>query len=697
MSSRKRSSRAYDEEQESRRLLARFSLNIHVPSRGGFLLSFKSRVCHDEKDRLARRNVRNVLLHTLNLISSMRVRVEFSWSRPSIYLILLAVSVNVFFGAVRLINLLNIAFNYHYVPEVVDIVIFSPFADFLVWASSLLFIVSAILLVKTLNHLVFPRWLIFPYLFLFVSFAVFLVNDRVASAFAIPLGFVVVGSSAVFGNVFLPIRRAEAFLIASTGVVALLIPIELASLSSWMLNAVDHEVPFGPGLRWKFPWIDLQLFNVLYPLTAVLFLALLYSWIWIPGLKYALSRIGRSVNSGIHSIERLNNRHLAFGLVLSLAASIFISSYPYIHLPGSTLVGVDSLDYYDWLKEMMQEGPQLAFGTDRPIFNLLMYSVKCVTPLSPQDVVRIMPIVLAVCLSLAVFWFVKAGTGDSRLALLSSLFSSFSFQTTVSIFAYYLATWFAITEIFLLLVFLLKGLNKHSWRYLLVSAVIGMAVLLTSPYTWNVLMVILIAYVAWTLVRRAREKWDIAPLSILLAANGLFYVFYTMMPFGKGLGNSNVGVLQMGMSSVGIPSLSNLQNNLGIMVSMFMGGLFGNALMLVLAVAGMFSMINLAESSTKFNRIMLLWVAVPSIPLLFFSAGQVLFVYRLAYLIPLQILAAMGLQSILNRLKSAEHKHKLNKSHSCMLRMLLFTLIVLLFLNYALRSVDEAVIYGTAP
>lgn len=619
----------------------------------------------------------------------------FSWSRLSILSIALAVSVNTLFGSLRLINLLNIAFNYNYVPEVINIVIFSPFADLWIWAFSLLFTVLAILLTKTLNHLSFPRWLIFPYSLLFASLVVFLIDVRIATVFAVPLGFIVVGLSALFGNVFRPFRRADWVLITSIGVIALHVPIELASLSSWMLNAVNYDVPFGPGLRWKFPWIDLQMFNVLYPLTTLLFLALLYSWFWIPVFKSVLSRIGRSASSGVHSIGRLNNRRLAFGLILSVAASVFISSYPYIHLPGSVLVGVDSLPYYDWLKQMVQEGPQTAFLTDRPIFNLLMYFVKCVTPLSPVDVVRVMPIILAACLSLVVFWFVKAGTGDKRLALLSSLFSSFSFQTTVSIYAYFLANWFAIIEIFLLLAFLLKGLNKHSWRYILISTAMGMTVLLTHPYTWNILMVILISYLAWTMMRRAQEKRDIAPLSILLAANTLFYVFYNFIrPFGGGLG-SNAAVLRSVLWS--FPSLSNLNSALGIMVSNFLGGLFGNPLMIILAITGMFSIIGLKESSAKFNRIMLLWIAVLSLPLLVFAPGQNMLVfYRLVYLVPVQILAAIGLQLILNRLKDAERKLKLSTRHSYILRMLLFTVVVLFLLNYSLRSVDEVQIFSPA-
>jgi membrane protein CcdC involved in cytochrome C biogenesis len=90
---------------------------------------------------------------------------------------------------------------------------------------------------------------------------------------------------------------------------------------------------------------------------------------------------------------------------------------------------------------------------------------------------------------------------------------------------------------------------------------------------------------------------------------------------------------------------------------------------------------------------MLLWVIVPSLALLIISPGQEMFIYRLVYLIPFQILAAIGLNSIFNKLKDVERKFKLSATYSYVLRILLFTLIVLLLLNYSLRSVDEAIIY----
>jgi hypothetical protein len=379
---------------------------------------------------------------------------------------------------------------------------------------------------------------------------------------------------------------------------------------------------------------------------------------------------------------------LTLGLLLSLAAAVFIAYYPYIHLPSSTLVGADSVNYYDWLKEMMQKGPIVALEKDRPLFNLLMYFVKFSTTLQPETVIRIMPIALAVCLNLAVFWFVKTGTKNGPIALTASLFSSFSFQTTVSVFASFLANWLAIIEAFLLLVFLLKSLEKHSWKFMLASALVGMTVLLTHPYTWNVIMIILVSYLIWTFLRRKPgEKPEVALLAFLLAANLLFYAVYALTPFGKGVSQGEGAILNNVTSNVGILNLLNLQNGLASMVQIWVGGLFGNPLLIILAVAGTFSMFNFAK---RFNRIMLLWVMIPSLALLAVSPDP--FFYRLVYLVPIQIQAAAGLFWILKKLENVRGYFKTSETFG-VLQISIIMLVVLFLLNYSLRSVDISTIH----
>jgi hypothetical protein len=605
--------------------------------------------------------------------------------------LIIVTAINILFGTFKLINLLQIEFYYFYSPRTIDIAIFSPIIDLWIWAASLLLITSTVFLKRKLSHLNLPRWTILLNLLSLASLTLFLFDNQLASTLAVPLGFLTVISSAFLADdLFLEKERAA--LLISASVITMLIPIELLSLSSWTVNAFNYEAPFTTGLRWTFPSIDLQLFNVVYPLIPFLFFIFLYSWIWIPASRHILSRVRKSKNhpsiqaASTSDSKTLTRRCLALGLVLSLALSVFIAYYPYIHLPSSTLVGIDSIPYYDNLNVLMQKGPYAALQSDKPLFNMLMYTLKYATPLSVKDVVRITPIIATLCLSLAVFWFVKVGTKNERLALLSSVFSAISFQATVSMFAYSIANWLALAETFLLMALLLKSQQQYSIKYAVLSVLVGIAVLLTHPYTWDIMIVILISYFAWAVIRKSQRKLETTPLTILLAANLLFYIVYNLTPLGKGVASGEGTYLQSIASNISISNLLQLGNTLTSMVQTWAGGLFANPPLVILAIVGMLSI----TSNSKFNRMMLLWVAVPSLVLLTISPAQDAFYYRLVYLVPFQILAALGLQSILNKLKDTEQKFKLNSAYSRLLNLLLVSLVMLFLLNYSLRSVDEA-------
>ncbi|MGA2308611.1 MAG: hypothetical protein ABSG57_03555 [Candidatus Bathyarchaeia archaeon] len=631
----------------------------------------------------------------------MSISIRHAGLLLNFFLASLATAVTVLFGLFKLINLLDIRFYLLYSPNTVNIVIFSPTVDLSIWVVSLLLAVLEMLLMKALRDVSFPRWTILPFLFLAASLAVFQVNDGIAYFLAVPAGLAIAGLSTYFGDGYLVAGRKEAASFTLSCVTGLLILFEVASASSWIFNVFDYEVPFGSSSRWIFPTIDLQLFNVLYPLTSWLFLLFLYSWIWIPAVKHALSRVTASKHIKLRidkislsriqdagSTLKLNSKHVTLLLLLSLAVAAFIAYYPYVHLPNSTLVGADSMDYLKWLNNATQKGPLTAFDTDRPFPILLMYAVQIATGSSPETVVRLMPTILAICLSLAVYWFVKVGTKNELAALMSSLFSSFSFQVTVGLFSYFIANWLAIIESLLLLVFLLKSFEKQSWKYMAVSAVTGMAVLLTHPYTWDVLMAILILYSAWALIgKRSIKKREIILLTLLLTSNFVFYTAYALAPFGKGLSSGEGGNLRSVASGISVSNLLNLQNNLAAMVQLWLGGLFGNPLLILLAVAGVFSMFDFAK---RFNRIMLLWVMVPSLALLAVTPDP--YYYRFLYLIPIQIQAAAGLVWIISKLGYVRSWFKHDRNLRTF-KILTVMLVVLFLLNYALRSVDEALVH----
>jgi len=315
-----------------------------------------------------------------------------------------------------------------------------------------------------------------------------------------------------------------------------------------------------------------------------------------------------------------------------------------------------------------------------------MYFVQIATGSSPETVVRIMPTILALCLSLAVYWLVKVGTKNELAALVSSLFSSFSFQVTVGLFAYFMANWVAIIESLLLTVFLLKSSEKQSWKFMAASAVIGMLVLLTHPYTWDVLMAVLILYFGWALIKKRPRRREILLLTLLLASNFAFYTAYALAPFGKGLSSAEGGSLSDLTSGIGFSNLLNLQNNLAQIVQSYVGGLFGNPLLILLAIVGVFSMFGFAE---RFNKLMILWVVVPSLALLAVSPDP--YYYRFLYLIPIQVQAAAGLVWVIGKLEFARGWFKTDRNLQTF-KILIIVLVVLFLLNYALRSVDEALV-----
>jgi hypothetical protein len=123
------------------------------------------------------------------------------------------------------------------------------------------------------------------------------------------------------------------------------------------------------------------------------------------------------------------------------------------------------------------------------------------------------------------------------------------------------------------------------------------------------------------------------------------------------------------------------------MIQSWVGGLFGNPLLILLAVAGVFSMFDFAK---RFNRIMLLWVMVPSLALLAVTPDP--YYYRFLYLIPIQVQAAAGLFWIISKLGFVRSWFKAGRNLRTF-KILTVTLVVLFLLNYALRSVDEAILH----
>ncbi len=360
-------------------------------------------------------------------------------------------------------------------PKIINVTVFSPAVDFWIWAVSLVLVICGCLATKLYRPMSLPKWVLLPCVATLAAMPAFLADVWLASLLIAPLGIVAV-SSAAYTEFGLGRGRRLTLFGVMIGIFGLLLCVQLVSLGTWLFNVFDYEFPFTSVGRWSFAWIDVQLFNVLYPLTASLFLILLFGWVWLPLGRRLMSKLhapkidtASNHNRELLGPSKLSGRKLWLGLAAVLAVAAFVGAYSLVHAQSSTLVGTDSIDYYNWLLEMNNRGSLFALQSDRPLSLLFLRSIQVLTFQPAQIIVLALPIICAVALSFAVFLFVHFGTKNDVLALLSSLFTVVAFQVTVGVFAYSVSNWLALVEVFFLLAIMLRAFETQQLRYWLAS------------------------------------------------------------------------------------------------------------------------------------------------------------------------------------------------------------------------------------
>jgi len=106
-------------------------------------------------------------------------------------------------------------------------------------------------------------------------------------------------------------------------------------------------------------------------------------------------------------------------------------------------------------------------------------------------------------------------------------------------------------------------------------------------------------------------------------------------------------------------------------------------------------MVSMADLTKKFNRLILCWLVAPSLVILALVPSSEYLYWRIIYVIPFQIPAAIGLHWLLNKVKSmidSSANSTATITYFRMFQILLLTVVALLLFNYSLRTVDEAMI-----
>jgi hypothetical protein len=354
-----------------------------------------------------------------------------------------------------------------------------------------------------------------------------------------------------------------------------------------------------------------------------------------------------------HQAKR-RKRHRIVYLLLFMALSSALSLIP--HLPSlnkdDRIVGVDTLYYESWVKDMFAEGREggitqffneawLTAGNngDRPISLLIISFITAL--FSSQDIattIDYLPLILSPLLVLAVFFFTKELTENDVTSLLAAFLTCVSSQILVGIFAGFYANWLALIFGYTSFAFLFRFLKQVTikkeevfnvsmfWLFLVLC-------LFAHVYTWTVLTLVMSVYLLVVLkFGRFARRW-IFFLLILISSTVIADVIKSTIT------GTSAGVatdIYLSGTAIGPAHFSERWNNLVTSIQLAYGGVVGNAIILLLALYWLFKS-NYREESTI---LLVIFLSIGIIPL--FVGGWVL-QSRILYDIPFQIIAAMAL------------------------------------------------------
>ncbi len=327
-------------------------------------------------------------------------------------------------------------------------------------------------------------------------------------------------------------------------------------------------------------------------------------------------------------------------------------------------------------------------GAPRGVYLLLLYLLKMSTGLSAETIVKIGPVLPASFFALTTYLFVIIGIKEQRIALLSSFLAAFSINTTVGVFTATFANWLSLSWAILLFTIILYSPNKGLRFSVPLAFLLNCLVLVTHPWTWVFLMGILVAYEIITILLRilARGKMkfgnDFQTILVILSINAVIALgVFILLP------NSEFIIMYKVVTrSIGLENLSSLLSTLNFTIRFYVGGFFGNPIIYIFAVLGTF-MLN--DFKNEFNRL-IVSILLPASLLGFLVES--FWQWRILYMVPYHILAALGFAFIINILKRASQSPEGQSNDGRnLLRLLPAILILLLVLsqfNYALRCMN---------
>jgi hypothetical protein len=434
-----------------------------------------------------------------------------------------------------------------------------------------------------------------------------------------------------------------AFLASLLGIGAI---VEIWSLSHWLYSG------FVPLAGYEKTWPDLEM-NLTYAWSSffpAIFLATWLSPIWafIAVKLYRMANRRKPVGSQISVSPQVRQIKLGLDdfilLLVLILICVVVGFYPYFHDP-SWLVGTDAYwRYKDPLDRVAASPNVLAAASNERhgLYLLILYGLMSVTGLTPFDIVKASPMILATLLSVLTYLAVTRFRGSRTEGFFAGFLSATTFPTTLGIFGSIHANWFTLS-VGLVALFILISLCQTSKRALwkaLLATLCGVVLLILHPWTWGI--VALSAFVAG-LFFLAKKNWKMFGASLTVLLSGLVS---GALVFAAGSDTERarlIETLRDFAAPLGAPSL--VEHPFGVIYdALRIWSPMLNPLLMVLAIVGVVLLVR--ERASNYKVFILSWMAVAGIGT-FFAVTLKTEIWRIWYLQPLWLLGATGIKGLL--------------------------------------------------
>ena len=359
-------------------------------------------------------------------------------------------------------------------------------------------------------------------------------------------------------------------------------------------------------------------------------------------------------------------------LAISLATSVLLALVPYRAdlNPTGRLVGIDSPLYVTWINQMLArpfpQALEYSFveGLDgsRPLLLVLLYAIASLG-VSPTQIIEYLPAILAPLLALSTYTFVRFGQGNKGLAGLTALFTPFSFYVTVGLWGGYYANMLALIFVYLFLTILLLFSKSPSATKYGAMFTLSVALFLTHPWTWIFIVTACLVF-SLSLLRETRRSVHLKSMTgIVIAGIALDLLKSTIFATRTVAADVAAKLPTSGQ-------VASFWINMVDALFYTHSGLLGNWIVLALGLLA----VSALRFKDWFERLVILWVGVASIPFLVLDSYHQA---RLIYDLPIPVLMSVAVLFFLPQMGAKNLRWP----------GLVVTLLLVIITNYAIQGI----------